>query len=103
MGEQSGRLDLIQRAAKRLSALDGTIAAPQPTPVVDASPESAMPKPESAMLKAAPTRDMPPLRTNDVAFAPAKPTEDIPRAAPAAAPAPAAPAAPPSESRGRCG
>jgi protein-tyrosine kinase len=77
MGEQSGRLDLIQRAARRLGALDGAITAPPPTPDVDALPEAAMPK-------AIPTRDMPPLRANDVTVASAKPVDEIPRVKPAA-------------------
>jgi protein-tyrosine kinase len=79
MGEQSGRLDLIQRAAKRLGALEGAVASPQPVPGVDASPEPIL-------AKAIPSRDMPPLHASDVSFAPVKSVEDLQRAAPAAPP-----------------
>ena len=39
MTEQSGRLDLIQRAAKRLGAMEAAIAVAQPAPKIDGLPE----------------------------------------------------------------
>jgi protein-tyrosine kinase len=69
MAEQSGRLDLIQRAAKRLGA-EAAVAVPQPVPQqgVDVLPEP-LPKP-------AVHREPPPLHMGEVGLTYPKPVEE---------------------------
>ena len=76
MTEQSGRLDLIQRAAKRLGAMEAAVA--QPALNIDGLPEH--------MPKQAANREMPPLHPTDVGRVPSKPPEETVRRSPVTPP-----------------
>jgi protein-tyrosine kinase len=89
MVEQSGRLDLIQRAAKRLE-MEGAAAAPQPAASFDSLPEHVAPGP-------AVSRDTQPLHATNspVVQHPQSPEEPFRKSTPT--PSPPAPPADPTK------